>query len=232
MTIQRVWRYFKNSEDFDILCQPIPNTEQLPSYAAFKLQMDQLAFCWSHTFESHRCSIQHPAERAINNKTVRNIIQHHLLKSYSELFDKISVAVAERIAPWSRITDLNVKLTSCGVSVETHELAGYSVFEVLKYFPGRLSDDLTKLFLIFQVVDHVCGLHRQCLPHLGLDLQNIFIDETLCLTLGIPDLDALSDFRPLEPSSEREATSVFKETDPFIMTLRWCSRKVILLGVL
>ncbi|KAF5395826.1 hypothetical protein PHET_11545 [Paragonimus heterotremus] len=198
------------------------NTEQLPPNTAFTVQMDQLAFCWSHTFESHRCSIQHPAERAINYKT-----------SYSELFDRIGIAVAERIAPWSRITDLNVKLTSWEVSVETHGLAGYSVFDVLKYFPGRLSDDRTKLFLIFQVVDHVCRLHRQCLPHLGLGLQNIFIDETFYLTLGIPDLGALFDFRPLKPSSKMEATSsIFKGTDLFVMTSQWCSRKVILSDVL
>ncbi|KAF6777028.1 hypothetical protein AHF37_05942, partial [Paragonimus kellicotti] len=239
MTIQRTWRYVKNSENFDMLVhlqsiyqyfsiyQPITNTKQLPSNAAFEIQVDQLAYCWSHTFESHRCSIQHPAERAINYKTVKNIIQHYILKSYSELFDKIGIAVARRTAPWSRITDLNVKLTSWEVSVETHKLEGYSVFEVLKYFPGRLSDDRTKLFLLFQVVDHVCGLHRQCLPHLGLGLQNIFIDGTFFLTLGIPDLGALSDFRPPESSSKIGATpSIFKETDLFVMTLQWCSRKI------
>ncbi|VDP65219.1 unnamed protein product [Schistosoma curassoni] len=112
-----------------------------------------------------------------------------------------------------------------------YDVVGVSLYDVIKYSPGRLKNHNTLLFLTYQAIHTITQLHEINLPHSGITLDNIFVDEKFNIFLGLPKaIDFLSNMKTNELNEEENTTeidiAVCSSSKLSTMTTNWILHKV------
>ncbi|TGZ55570.1 hypothetical protein CRM22_010345 [Opisthorchis felineus] len=220
MESYRVWRFTYPLEKFKLLDCDAPRTHLLP-YSIFReLICDQLIHDWAMAWEDSGCVFQDQHTEISHSETNNVAIFNELLQS-----------MRQRIQPWSSRQDLNVELSDELVLVKMLPNPDLCLLEVIKYCPGKLTNDRNNLLLLMKILMAISLLHQRRLPHLGLTLDNIFIGENYECSIGVPNLTLLSKY----PDVDYESTSALEEHQADLgtqrnelahMTKLWCTRKI------
>ncbi|OON21146.1 Beige/BEACH domain protein, partial [Opisthorchis viverrini] len=137
----------------------------------------------------------------------------------------------QRIQPWSSRQDLNVEISDEFVLVKMSPNPDLCLLEVIKYCPGKLTNDRNNLLLLMKVLVAISLLHQRRLPHLGLTLDNIFIGENYECSIGVPDLTLLSkhpvgDYESNSALEEQQTDLGKQQNELGYMAKLWCIRKI------
>ncbi|CAH8487059.1 unnamed protein product [Heterobilharzia americana] len=139
-----------------------------------ELRRSELMHLWCSCFASHQCFLQNNIHYYMPRKTTCKAI-----------LDKILDLL---------LNPQNLNIVKCfnytqneDEHVINYDVAGISLYDVIRYSPGRLQNCNTLLFIVFQVIHTVKQLHEMGLPHCGITLHNVFIDENFNTFLGFPN---------------------------------------------
>ncbi|CAH8484296.1 unnamed protein product [Schistosoma rodhaini] len=131
----------------------------------------------------------------------------------------------------------NLNFVKCNCTYDQNELmmdydvVEVSLYDVIRYSPGRLQNHNTLLYLTFQAIHAITQLHKIDLPHSGMTLDNIFVDEKFNIFLGPPKaIDFLSNIMTNELMEEENTAEIdiamCNSSKLFTMTTNWVLHKV------
>ncbi|CAL8102155.1 unnamed protein product [Calicophoron daubneyi] len=227
---QRVWHILKCADDFKVFLPPRPvDTSSISYTVLLKLTIAELEHAWSRAFARHACILQKCIDQSSAAAT-----------TYGELADRFLSLLQQPDSHFYFFAPTDVSDNGTEFILRS-SIEGLSLQEILRYCPGRLADDKAVLFIIFQVVRALSLLHSLNIPHLGLSLQNIFVDSNHKCILGPANLFALQKQkecnRKKHPSSDFSARCFggaqmlpAKISELSLMTTQWtmCTRATLL----
>ncbi|CAH8443535.1 unnamed protein product [Schistosoma turkestanicum] len=182
------------------------------------LKEAELVHLWCSCFYNHRSILQNNIDCRVSKTTTCKTV----LDNFMDIFSS------------SRSLNL-VKCNNCTFNenelLMDYDVVGISLYNVIKYSPGRLQNSDTLLFLTFQAIRAITQLHEINLPHGGITLDNIFVDEKFNLFLGLPKtIDLLSNLEISELKEEKISAEnnilVHNNSKLSTMTTNWILHKI------
>ncbi|THD25451.1 putative inactive serine/threonine-protein kinase lvsG [Fasciola hepatica] len=220
MPHERVWRFSLGFENFEIEddCE-LPSSE-IPYTTYLNFQQKLLEASWKKSFARNSCYLQHSLPHKVSTKT-----------NYIEIFNKLLEKTKEFVFVSSE-KNARTELKANELTIRVHN-KWISLGELLKFSPRRLEDNQYVLYILFQITESVFRLHQAGLPHLGISLDNVFVDQNDRCSLGPPDFTALYNARSVhrtdtvdshpspKPFAELECVELSNITTRWV--LRQCS---------
>ncbi|CDI97412.1 wd40 repeat [Echinococcus multilocularis] len=111
----------------------------------------------------------------------------------------------------------------------TTRIKGHSLFSIIRYTPSRLKDEYFLQFVFYQIICLLEYFHRQGIPYLNLETNNVFVDELLQVGIAPPCLQSLDKCAKIETdqTASQDVTSHIQYSDEFHDVLSgWILRKV------
>ncbi|CAH8446385.1 unnamed protein product [Schistosoma intercalatum] len=215
MKKRKVWKFRMSSLNFQV--NHHNHTTQFSDFLS-ELKKAELAHLWRSCFNNHRSILQNNIHCRVSKTTTCKSI----LDNFMDVL--------------SNPQNLNfVKCLNCTYNqnelMMDYDVVGVSLYDVIKYSPGRLKNHNTLLFLTYQAIHTITQLHEINLPHSGITLDNIFVDEKFNIFLGLPKtIDFLSNMKTNELNEEENTTeidiAVCSSSKLSTMTTNWILHKV------
>ncbi|KAK4472489.1 hypothetical protein MN116_003737 [Schistosoma mekongi] len=215
MTERIVWKFPTSLLDsqlnhYDHTCHPNNFVSEL-----IKAELRHL---WCNCFDNHRSFLQNNINRPVSVTTTYKAI---LVKFIDILSNPNNLNLIKCINFTHDENEL----------IMDYDLVGASLYDVIKYSPGRLRNHNTLLFLAYQVIHTIKQLHEMNLPHGGITLHNIFIDEKFNIFLGLPKtIEIFSNMKVDEVNEGKhiveDKISACNSVKLSMMTTNWVLHKV------
>ncbi|KAH8853532.1 WD repeat-containing protein 81 [Schistosoma japonicum] len=183
-----------------------------------ELTKAELKHLWCDCFNNHRSFLQNNVNCPVSVTTTYKAI---LVKFIDILLNPNNLNLIKCVACTHDENELMMD----------YNLVGTSLYDVIRYSPGRLRNHNTLLFLAFQVIHTIKQLHEMNLPHGGITLHNIFVDEKFDIFLGLPKtIEIFSNMKVDELNEEEnimeDEISACSSIKLSTMTTNWVLHKV------